>query len=128
MKVRNVSGDLAFAPISDAFLLVQDRTGGKPYTFLQSDSFKPLYGGFLQLDARERGEVDGELGPGQEGTLVLTTTDTDRSTAGKIAASKERLLWRVQLRRGLVAHRGRSVSATTVVGVAFNARDIAKAR
>ncbi len=124
LRVKNISDDQVFAPISDQFLQVQsDRAGGKPYTFLQSVSFTPVYGAFLQVK-KGPPSSDGALGPGQEEVLALTTMDKDQKLVRKIIDSKERLIWRVQLRRGLVAHRGKQVSATTVVGVAFNARDI----
>lgn len=127
LKVKNVSDDLVFAPISDAFLHVQtDFSGGKPYTFVQSENYTPLYGGFLEIKKADVNAGEGELAPGQEETILLTTTDKDRSTAKKVAASKDRLVWRVQLRRGLVPYRGKSLAATTVVGVAFNGRDIAR--
>jgi len=129
LRVKNVSDDQTFAPISDAFLHAQaDRTGGKPYTFLQSENFNPVYGGYLQMKwgapGSERDHESGDLGPGQEEQIILTTMENDQKLVKKIAASSDRLVWRVQLRRGLVAHHGKAVSATTVVGVAFNARDV----
>jgi phage FluMu protein Com len=127
LKVKNVSDDQAFAPISDPFLHVQDRQGGKPYTFLQTDTLKPVYGGSLEIKRGEDRASDGELAPGQEETILLTTMDSDRSTTRKVAAGKDRLLWRVQLRRGLVTHRGKALSATTVVGVQLTPKDIARA-
>jgi hypothetical protein len=36
------------------------------------------------------------------------------------------LVWRVQVRRGLVNVRGSQVSATAVIGVEFSAKDIEK--
>jgi phage FluMu protein Com len=125
LRVKNLSTDQVFAPISDPFLHVQaDVVGGKPYTFLQSETFKPVYGGFLHMRQGERDNPTGEMTPGQEETIALTTMDSDRKLVSKIAASKDRLLWRVQLRRGLVSFRGKSVSATSVVGVQFNASDL----
>jgi phage FluMu protein Com len=129
LQVKNCSEDVAFAPIHDQFLHVQaDRTGGKPYTFLQSENHKPLYGGFLQVKKGERDLDDGqqELAPGQDETILLTTMDSDRAAVKKLVAGTGRLVWRVQLRRGPVAHRGKLISATAVIGVQFLPRDIAK--
>jgi len=38
----------------------------------------------------------------------------------------EKLVWRVQVRRGLVPVDGKMVSATTVIGIEFTARDIVR--
>jgi phage FluMu protein Com len=129
LQVKNRSGDMAFAPIHDQFLHVQnDRVGGKPYTFLQSDNLKPIYGAFLQVKKgdRELNEGEQEIAPGQDEVILLTTMDNERTAVKKFVGSTGRLVWRVQLRRGPVSHQGKLISATTVIGVQFTARDIAK--
>jgi phage FluMu protein Com len=129
LRVKNVSSDQAFSPLSDQFLHVQkDRDGGKPYTFLQSESFQPVYGGFLEVrkgaPGKEIQAPEGDLAPGQGELIVLTTMDNDQKLVKRIVESKDRLVWRVQLRRGLVPLRGKQISATTIVGVQFSAGDI----
>jgi len=68
---------------------------------------------------------DGELRPGQEEEIRLTTKE-NKEVIKNIVDSDENLTWRVQLRRGLVDHRGQKVSATAVIGVQFNAKAIKK--
>src|SRR5262249_37140093 len=83
VRVKNLSDAQTFSPISDQFLHVQkDSVGGKPYTFLESVHYSPVYGAFLEFRKGPRGTeeqvVDGELAPGQEELIVLTTMDSDR--------------------------------------------------
>jgi len=53
-------------------------------------------------------------------------TRGNKDVIKNIVGSGENMTWRVQLRRGLVDHRGQKVSATAVIGVQFNAKDIKK--
>jgi hypothetical protein len=66
---------------------------------------------------------DGTVQPGEAMTVAFRTTQDDRAAVRAEAAAGP-LLWRVQLRRGLVPLRDTEVSATAVIGVEFAPRAI----
>ena len=134
LRVKNVSDKWTFNPIHDDFLKFQsDQTVGKPYTFVEPQLHKRIYGGYVEWlkgqPGKERRTDDGDLRPGQDEIIQLMTPDgpSYQGIVQAIAKSPGPILWRVQLRRGPVDHRGEKVSATTVIGVPFSAKDIQKA-
>lgn len=132
LRLRNVSADVAFCPTDPFF----DRrwkgysSSGEPYTFLELGQQR-FYGGPLfwrpGIPPEERETVEGQkykvLMPGDE-LATLVCTDPEDHVGQYLASYCGRLLWRVQVRRGLVRVRGREVSATAVVGVSFEAAAI----
>jgi hypothetical protein len=134
LRLRNVSADVVFSPTDPYF----ERRwkglahGSKPYTFLELGS-RRLYGGPLPWDRRksrqEAETVEGQayrvLAPGEEITTVVCT-DPEDHVADLLAAYHGDLLWRVQVRRGLVRVGTREVPATAVVGVHFRDTDVVK--
>jgi hypothetical protein len=130
-KARNVSDDQTFTPIADQWLRYSGRsmTEPKPYTFLerQRTEKQRIYGGSLEW-VRGAGAgkklVGGELNPGEEAIVRLTTEDKYRQVVPNMVSASERLLWRIQVRRGLVPFEGKMVSATAIVGVDFTSREI----
>jgi hypothetical protein len=127
LRVKNVSSETRFAPISDSFLKVNEFRD-KPYTYLESNNVGSLVGGYLEVKQLKGGDAEGNLGPNEEAIFRVITTDRpdDRAMAKRIAARSEPVTWRVQVRRGLVQFRGRPVSATAVIGVRFNPSTIEK--
>jgi hypothetical protein len=134
-RARNVSQDQVFAPISEEYLRYGARSMEelKPYTFLERQHQfavkQRIYGGHLEWLNNTAGKnrlFDGELNPGQEATIQITSDARYRDeVVPSMLKAPERLLWRVQVRRGLVPDEdGEMVSATTVVGVDFAPRDI----
>jgi hypothetical protein len=134
-RARNVSQDQVFAPISEEYLRYGARSMEelKPYTFLERQHQfavkQRIYGGHLEWVNNTTGKnrlFDGELNPGQEATIQITSDARYRDdVVPSMLKAPERLLWRVQVRRGLVPDEdGELVSATTVVGVDFAPRDI----
>lgn len=132
LHFRNISRDVAFSPTDPFF----DRcwkgvaSGKKPYTFLDIGKDR-LWGGPLPWSPGrplgERDTIDGQqykiLQPGEELTSLVCTDPEDH--AGRLLASyRGDLLWRVQVRRGLVQVRDREYSATAVIGVPFKDTDI----
>jgi hypothetical protein len=146
LKLKNLSTRGAFAPLDNYF----DRRwkvgdpGSPPYTFLQAGE-KRFFGGpaewFPNGSTRNkrqwivgRQNIDERgLQPGEETESVIAC-DGDLPTASYLFGVDEKgaqikqpykgpLLWRLQVRRGAVTHRGREVSATAVIGVAFNSSD-----
>jgi hypothetical protein len=133
-SAKNVSPDLVFNPISDDYLKYSAKSldRGGPYTFLERVSKEKLriYGGNLEWFKGAPGHektFDGEIGPGEEATihLVSDVKYRNREVASFLNAA-EKLVWRVQVRRGFVPVDGKQISATTVIGVEFTARDILK--
>lgn len=139
LKLRNISEDVTFVPTDPAFF--QQWTGkAKPYTLLDIGG-KKFFGGACpwsprgqaapgrrESDPREyvQGQEAGfrRLKPGQE-VQTLVCSDPKRTEVIKAVRSHTGpIVWRVQLRRGLVKVKEREVAASAVVGVVFEAKDI----
>ena len=127
LHVRNISKDLRFNPLPQAFLVPQ-----QGYTFLEFGKQR-IYGGKLsyrrplgfwaglgQRGQRAARDFDGVLDPGEAMTVTLSTTPRDEAKLLRLADYKGLITWRLEVRRGLVEVRGRLVSATAVVGVQFD--------
>jgi hypothetical protein len=67
------------------------------------------------------------LGPGAEMDTFVCTDGDDAAVLQELEKFQGKLLWRVQLRRGLVRVGQRDIPAAAVVGVEFTARDVAPA-
>jgi hypothetical protein len=124
--LQNVSQDVVFSPTDPFF----DRRWkgisftGRPYTFLEMGQ-KRFYGGPIpwgqRAQAREsiEGQHYGALEPGDRMTTLVCTDPADH-VRESLDAYHGSLLWRVQVRRGLVRLADREISATAVVGVKFS--------
>jgi hypothetical protein len=127
LKMKNVSTDQVFNPVSQEFMKHVGES--PPYTYLDW-ARKKLYGGFAEWLRGPEGKEEpfgGDIGPGQEELVRIVTMPRFKDDVQRITASRDALIWRVQVRRGFVETRGgNQVSATAVVGVAFNAQDIQK--
>lgn len=135
LRLKNVSEDVVFCP-TDPYFERRWKPGqslsSKPYMFLDVGTQR-FYGGpvpwrrGLTREAREtiEGQVHKVLRPGDETTTFVCTAPEDH--VGKALASYTGpLLWRVQLRRGLVAVRDREAPVTAVIGVEFPASAVAR--
>jgi hypothetical protein len=131
---RNVSPDVVFSP-SDPFF---DRSwkglssGKRPYTFLDVGSHR-LWGGPLpwkpgrRIDEAEtiEGQQYRTVQPGEELSTFVCTDPQDH--VGRILEKyRGDLVWRVQVRRGLVPVKDREYPATAVIGVLFKDSDIVR--
>ncbi len=125
LKMKNVSKNLVFNPVSKEFL--KTANGNLSYTYLEGGNPKiRIYGGFPEWLKGATGQevlFGGEIGPGEE-ELVRIVTPKSKTDVNRIVNSQEPLVWRVQVRRGFVDVGGSLVSATAVVGVEFQAKDI----
>lgn len=140
LQLRNVSDDVAFKPTDPEFLRAWDerkRNGSMPYTFLEAGTLR-FFGGPIHWRAAgpqgrraswfvEGQNHDRELRPG-ETMSTLVCTDPDQKAVRQLTGYKGPMLWRVQVRRGLVEFRNRDVSATAVIGVEFTSADIQASR
>jgi hypothetical protein len=66
---------------------------------------------------------DKPLGPGESRTYVVTSNSRPEVVRA-VQNAKDTILWRVQVRRGLVEYRGREVPVTALIGVEFSASDV----
>jgi len=145
LKLKNVSTDQTFYPL-DYFFNRKWKEKSRnsyppPFTLVQFGTEKPeksFFGGpanWLPLalagskksqSARETVEdenLDKSLEPGEEMTAFLCTDGDDSSTQA-IFSHQGPMLWRLQVRRGLVPVGSKEIPATSVIGVEFGAIDI----
>lgn len=134
LRFANTSTNVVFCPTDPAFerrwKSDQASPSLRPYTLLEIGQQR-FYGGPLtwrpRLPEQGRETLEGQehrrLGPGEE-VQTFICTDPDEPVAAALARHDGPVLWRVQVRRGLVSVRNREVSATAVVGVTFHADDI----
>jgi hypothetical protein len=134
LRLRNRSRDDSFYPLDRYFFReVSKAGGGRPYTYLEMGDHK-FPGGPLNI-ARKNEFIKGqdvgkELKPGEEMTTFVCTNPAQHAIKALDGYSGP-LLWRVQLRRGLVKWTtrdgvDREDPATTVVGIEFSADDVQK--
>jgi hypothetical protein len=130
LKLRNVSEDVAFAPLlpKESYVfkrLSREETG--PYTYLEVDGQR-----FYARDAgwedppprKEEALFDGVLRPSETLLVVFRTQEKDKGAIAAAEAGHKGFLWRIQLRRGLLPVGDTEVSATAVVGIEFGARAV----
>jgi hypothetical protein len=130
LRLTNTSENLAFHPLDPYFerrwVPVKDQgKAGMPFTYLTvgKDHF---YGGPIKTEEREehRESIKGqrlghELQPGESFETFICTSPDD-PVQGAVERSRQPMLWRVQVRRGLVKTPNRGdVSASAVIGVEF---------
>jgi hypothetical protein len=145
LRLRNVSSDVLFTPTDPHFdrQWKEEYGSSRPYTLLEIGD-KRFFGGPIQWRPRtNRGKfraddpreyVKGQendnqiLKPGTERTSILCTDPGNREILKMVQAAQGPLVWRVHLRRGLVDVGDREVSATAVVGVVFDKKDILMAK
>jgi hypothetical protein len=135
LHLRNVSSDLVFTPLDNYFdRCWKDHKGVPPLTQLEVGP-KRFFGGSAvwtpaqSKDQRREWVEDrrpgtGELKPGEELETFVCTDGQDAGVLHAVTRYHGSMLWRVQLRRGLVNWRDREVSATAVIGVEFSDRDL----
>jgi hypothetical protein len=149
LRVKNCAEDYRFTPMDNFF----DRhwtgkSGSTPLTILMAGT-QPFFGGPARwvpqkregkrrefrewLEGRSNGDPRG-LGPGESTETFVCTDGGDEATTkylfGETLEGRKvgkpysgNLLWRVQLRRGLITLGGKRYPATCVIGVRFTSRD-----
>lgn len=147
LKFENLNSEYAFAPLDTYFDRQYKGIGRPPLTLLQAGD-KTLYGGshewypiYSPGDRRwkprqrplERKKADSvALQPGETVESYVCTDGWNEKTADFLFGNKDKkvapysgpMLWRVHVRRGPHEHRGRMLSATAVIGVAFDTTKI----
>jgi hypothetical protein len=145
LRLHNLSDDVLFTPTDPVFdrQWKEEYGSSRPYTLLEMNG-KKFFGGpiawrprsnrgaFRADDPREyvKGqESDNQaLKPGADRTCIFCTDPGNREILQTLQGSKGPLVWRLHLRRGLVDVGDREVSATAVIGVVFDKKDILAAR
>jgi hypothetical protein len=145
LKLKNVSKDQTFSPLDYYFNRKWKEKSRNsyppPFTLVQFGTEKPeksFFGGpanWLPLalagskksqsprETVEDENLDKILEPGDEMTAFLCT-DGDDSSAQEILNHQGPMLWRLQVRRGLVSVGAKEIPATAVIGVEFGASDV----
>jgi hypothetical protein len=113
LKVRNISKDLRFNPLPQSFMVPRG------FSFLEFGNQR-VYGGKLTWTKPGSAPFNGVLGPGEEMTVNLTTPVKGAETLRKLGEHRGNVLWRLEVRRGIVEVHGKPVSATAVIGIEFN--------
>ena len=145
LRLRNTSNDVFFTPTDPVFdrQWKEEHGSGRPYTLLEIGG-KKFFGGPIQWRPRTnrgafraddpREYVKGQehdnqvLKPGADRTSIVCTDPSNREILQTVQGSQGPLVWRVHLRRGLVDVGDREVSATAVVGVIFDKKDVLQTR
>jgi hypothetical protein len=132
VRLKNISPDLTFFPTDPYFDRNPKLPSDQPYTLVDVGGRK-IYGGVVEYltdpGNTERtwlaGQEDDDkpLGPGQSRETVLLTRprDTVYDIVQKAAGP---VVWRMQVRRGVVPFQGTDVPVSAVVGVSFTAADV----
>jgi hypothetical protein len=139
LLVRNVSKDVVFRPMDNYFNRKWKETkpvGPPPLTLLEFGKLR-FFGGpanWYPRNSRDYwpewvAETDygRELKPGEEMKTFVCTDGDDEELVKELDRYHGPLLWRVQLRRGLVRVGEREFPTTTVIGVEFTDQDVEKA-
>jgi hypothetical protein len=134
LRVKNTSPDSSIFPLDPAFTR-RAKGDDKPPTRLIVGS-RVFAGGaiswpfnerLVKREYEEKQEQDATaLKPGETRDYIVFTVGDDANLARTVRATKEPLLWRVQLRRGLIEFRGKDLPVTAIIGVEFKATDVKK--
>jgi len=140
VRLKNVSDDEVFHPTDPFFdrQYIAEQHRSKPYVFLEVGSERFYGGPFNYLGFRRdsknprkrvfaTGQENDEkpLLPGEEReTCFYTFPDSEGKLLAAAHAFKDTIVWRLQLRRGLMDFKSREYSMCAVVGVQFTAADI----
>jgi hypothetical protein len=141
LRVKNVSQDQAFVPLDGYFdrQWSESQGGLPPLTNLHAGSFR-FYGGPAEwgsgewIEGRKVTSRD-RLDPGAEKETFVCTDGNDERILllldGVDARGKKvrppysgPMLWRIQVRRGLVTVRDKEFPACAIIGVTFTTEDI----
>ena len=136
LRIRNVSSKLSICPTDPMYdrRFNPEFSTAKPYTLIEVADRK-FYGGpidQLNLGALLRAYVEGQenddkpLAPGEERVTVTCSDPTKPEIVTAAQGFNGTMVWRVQVRRGVVSFHGEEVPVTAVVGVEFTAADIKK--
>jgi len=131
LKIRNSSSDLNLYPMDPAFTR-KAGSNDRPATGLVvgNQTFWggaiewPLTNAHMKRKYEEAQETDANpLKPGESREYVVFT-DANGNIVRAVRNGEGPLMWRVQLRHGLVHYRGHDVPVTAIIGVEFKPEDV----
>jgi hypothetical protein len=139
LRLKNTSKEFAFYPLDPFFERRWEEVKGQtkvgmPFTYLTVGKSR-YYGGPIRSGEREEHResikdqhLDRELQPG-ESMYTFICTSPDDLVKEAVEQATGPMLWRVQVRRGLVQTPNRGeLPATAVVGVEFSSKEISIGR
>ncbi len=133
LNIKNTSPELPIFPMDPAFTR-KPRNEDKPATCLVLGKQQVYYGSGIEwptaMNVKRKYEEEQEkdklpLKPGESRDYVVFT-DSDPQILKAVYATQDPLLWRVQVRRGLIEYRGKDVPVTAIIGVEFKSSDVKK--
>jgi hypothetical protein len=137
LHLHNASADSTFTPIDNYFDRRWKKGGGPPPLTVLEMGPQRFYGGPAEWSPLgsagnvRRQWVEGRkdfdalgVGPGADMDTFVCTDGDDAKVLQELEKFPGKLLWRVQLRRGLVRVGNRDIPAAAVVGVEFNRHDV----
>jgi hypothetical protein len=148
LRVKNISADLPYYPLDDYFTrywradgkrkLDELRTAREPYTQLVIGG-QHFYGGATLWNPRGSDKpseqvvgqkYDTLLRPGEQLETFVCTDPEDKDIDKALDKNKQgqKLLWKVQVRRGSVEVKGGRKPVTAVIGVEFTADQITESK
>jgi hypothetical protein len=135
LNIRNKSSDLTIHPMDPAFTrkFMGNTDEPKPGTALVvgkdfirgSDLAWPPTGRNAPMREYERAQENDSspLKPGESRDYIVFTP-SEKRIVDRVKGASEPLLWRVQVRRGIVEVKGKDVPVTAIIGVEFRASDV----
>jgi hypothetical protein len=138
LRLRNVSDRWSFSPLDNYFDRKYEVGTPKPLTYLEVGG-RRFYGGVAKWYPRSRASKnrqdrewlekrvnydDKGLAPGEHRDTILCTDPDDPTVLQKVTDFTGNMLWRIQLRRGVVQVGSGLKPATTIIGVEFGKKDI----
>jgi hypothetical protein len=130
LKVKNTSTDLTIYPLDPAFnrrSIGDDKAATRLVVGKQTFAGGPVSWPFSRNVAREyERDQEGDaipLRPGETREYSVCSAADPRLLAA-VRTSKDPVVWRVQVRRGLIEFKGRDVPVTAIVGVEFRPSEV----
>jgi hypothetical protein len=144
VRLKNLSSDVVFHPTDPFFdrQYIADQHRSKPYTLVEVGERRFYGGAFNYLSFRREANNprkrmyatgqendDQPLQPGEERETRFYSLFSDREgpLLEAVHGFKDTIVWRLQLRRGLMNFKDRDYSVCAVVGVQFHTADVHKA-
>ncbi|HEV3383565.1 MAG TPA: hypothetical protein VG097_02055 [Gemmata sp.] len=133
LRIKNTSSDLSIFPMDPA-LTRKARPDDKLQlgTRLVVGGKQTFYGGGIEWPVpvnvkrkyEEQQEKDNTpLKPGETREYVVFT-DSDQQIIKTVKEFNDTILWRVQVRRGLIEFNGKDIPVTAIIGVEFKSADV----
>jgi hypothetical protein len=133
LRISNTSPEFSIYPMDPAFTR-KSRSDDKPSTCLviEKQEKQVFYGGAIEwpvaINIKRKYEEQQEkdwipLKPGETREYEVFT-DSDKQILKTVKESNDPMLWRIQVRRGLIEFKRREVPVTAIIGVEFKASDV----